>query len=58
MGLHGVQGVEPVHSSIKKLKNQVQASAELLKIVMMSYLTLVSPTEHPSGETPSDNLCS
>ena len=56
MGLHGEQGVELVHSSVKKLKNQIQASADQLKTVMMSYLTLVSPTEHPSGKTPSDIL--
>ena len=56
MGLHGEQGVELVHSSIKKLKNQIQNSADQLKTVMMSHLTQVSPTEHPSGKTPIDIL--
>ena len=51
MGLQGEQGVELVHCSIKKLKNQVQASADLLKTVMMPYLTIVSPIEYSSGKT-------
>ena len=49
MGLHGEQGVELVHSSIKKLKNQVQAlrrPEDQLKTVMMSYMTQVSPAVH------------
>ena len=56
MGLHGKQGVDLVHCSIKKLKNRVKYSADQLKIVMMSYLTLVSSTENPTGKTLSDNM--
>ena len=49
MGLHGEQGVELVHSSIKKLENQslgTKREEDRLKIVMKSHQAQVSPTLH------------
>ena len=49
MGLHGEQGVELMHSSIKKLENQAQGTRlaeDRLKVIMKSHLTQVSPTLH------------
>ncbi|GFN92698.1 hypothetical protein PoB_001920400 [Plakobranchus ocellatus] len=47
MGLHGEQGLELVHSSIKKIENQAQGlrrQEDQLEVVLRSHLTQVSPT--------------
>ena len=49
MGLHGEQGVELMHSSIKKLENQAQGTRlaeDKFKVIMKSHLAQVSPTLH------------
>ncbi|GFN85156.1 amine oxidase, partial [Plakobranchus ocellatus] len=49
MGMHGEQGVELVHSSIKKLEHQalgMRRAEDKLKVIMKSHLTQVCPTLH------------
>ncbi|GFN74404.1 hypothetical protein PoB_000091000 [Plakobranchus ocellatus] len=49
MGMHGEQGVELVHSSIKKLEHQTLGmwrAEDKLKVMMKSHLTQVCPTLH------------
>ena len=62
MGLHGEQGGELVHSSIKKLEHQAQAirrPEDQLVVIMKSHLCQVSPTLHgflPTGKETQPSI--